>query len=77
MDDLLPTTRNLLSLLKNETIIRLKKNKERGTTYLDRVFEDFKRLAKTDPTLRVYESQEPYEMIVLTTKNLFRNSFII
>ena len=77
MDGLLPTTINLICLLNSEGMIRLKKNADRNSKYLDQVFEDFVELAKTDPTIRVFESKQPYEMIVLNTKKSLPQSFII
>lgn len=59
------TTKNLLSLLKNKKIIRLKKNTTRTTKSLDKVFLDFKELAKNNKDLRVLESfDEFYELII-------------
>lgn len=72
------TTKNLLSLLKNKKIIRLKKNTTRTTKSLDKVFLDFKELAKNNKDLRVLESfDEFYEMIILYDINYRIDSFLI
>jgi hypothetical protein len=77
MDGLLSMTRSLLTLARERGIVRLTRNSSRDTKFLDKVFKDFLALAKTDKTLRVYESQDPYEMIVYSTLKPFPDTFIV
>jgi hypothetical protein len=76
---ILPTTRSIISLLKDNKIIRLKKDYDRKTKYLNQVFEDFKNLSKIDDSFRCYEStSEPYEMMVVGKgKNSSVDTYII
>ena len=76
---ILPTTKSIILLLKDNKIIRLKKNKDRKDTHLDKVFDNFKELSKTDSSFRCYESTtEPYEMIIVKNEiNPNLSSFII
>lgn len=73
-----PMTNNLLSLLKESGFIKIAKNKDRKSiAHLDKVFEDFRDLAKSGD-VRVYESSvDPYEMIVVSPDQRFGRSFIV
>jgi hypothetical protein len=75
--NLLPTTRNLLCVLEEEKIIRLKKNTSRNTKYLDGVFENFKNLAKQNPEIKYFESHDNQEMVIMFDINYKISSFII
>lgn len=71
------TTTNILCILKKEGLVKLKKNQDRSSCKLDKVFEDLKKLASQD-IVKVYESTVgPYEMIVVSKETPFKNSFII
>lgn len=76
--NLQPMTVNLLSVLKKEGIIRIKRNVDRGPmSHLDKVLEDFKNLSKTKQ-VKMYEiNVEPYEILVLSNNQKITNSFIV
>jgi hypothetical protein len=73
-----PMTINLLSVLKEDGIMRISRNRDRkAVSHLDKVIEDLKTLAKSNE-VRLYESNaEPYEIIVTTNDQRFNRSFII
>lgn len=75
--NLLPTTKNLLCVLEEEKIIRLKKNTSRNTKYLDSVFENFKNLAKQNPEIKFFESLDNQEVIIMFDINYKISSFIV
>lgn len=77
MDGLLSMTRSLLTLAREKGIVRLTRNPDRDTKFLDKVFKEFLELAKTDKTLRIYESQDSHEMIVYSTLKPFPDTFIV
>jgi len=73
-----PMTINLLSVLAEQGIMRITRDKDRkATPHLDKVIEDFKNLAKLKE-VRLYESStEPYEVIITNGSQKFDRSFIV
>jgi len=73
-----PTTRSLLVLLKEEGIIRVKRNSDRAPTkHIDKVYEDFKTLANSGD-IKLFESfggDSKEVIIVSSSKDL--KSFIV
>lgn len=76
-DSLLPTTKNLLCLLEEKKIIRLKKNSSRNTKYLDQVFEDFKKISEQNKEINYYESVDGKSIVIMFDINYQVSSFII
>jgi len=76
-EKLLPTTRNILCILKEKKIVRLKKNTSRNTKYLDGVFEDFKKISEQNKEIKCFESSDPYQMIIMFDINYEISSFLI
>lgn len=75
--ELSPTTKNLISLLEDGGLIRLKKNNDRKTKCLDKVFQDFIDLSFLDKNIKVFESKDPYEMIIVASGSKIPYTFII
>jgi hypothetical protein len=71
----LPTTRSLLSLLKDEKVIRLKK--QSSSKYLNGVFDNFREIAKQDKEIICFETPDHLEMVVLYNHNYKVNTFIV
>jgi len=66
-----PLTRNLLSVLESDNIIRLKNAKV--SKY--KVFEEFKNIANQNNEIKVFESEN--EIIVINNKHTVKRSFIV
>jgi hypothetical protein len=75
-DSLLPTTINLLCVLEEKKIIRLKRNSSRNTKYLDQVFKDFKKISEQNKEIKYYESVDG-NIVVMFDINYQVSSFII
>jgi hypothetical protein len=76
-DSLLPTTINLLCVLEEKKIIRLKRNSSRNTKYLDQVFKDFKKISEQNKEIKYYESVDGNNIVVMFDINYQVSSFII
>ena len=67
-----PLSKSLLSIVDKEGIIKLKKiNVSRYN-----VFEEFKKLAQENK-VKLYESQNPPEVIITTNSFTFERSFLV
>lgn len=74
--NLCPTTQNILCILNEKGVVRLKKNSSR-TKYLDRVYEDFKRISNLYKHIKYYESIDCLEVIIVKDINYQISSFIV
>jgi hypothetical protein len=74
---MIPLTKSILSLLKEQKIIRLKKTSRSSSRHLDGVFDELKETARQDKNLRCLESNEPEEMILLYDINHKIESYLI
>jgi len=71
-----PTTTNLLNLLRTERIIRLKKNKDNTLRY-DKILSELVSFSKTDDGIKVFESDDKCEVVVLNLNRLFPETYIV
>lgn len=77
MEEISNTTNNMLYVVKQKGLIKIKRNNDKKDNRLDKVFEDFKNLAN-QKLVRVYEStSDPYEMIVVSVDHSFKDFFIV
>lgn len=72
---LLPTTRSLLAILKDEKVIRLKKHS--SSKYLDGVFDNLKEVASQDKDILWFESSDNLEMVILYNHNQKIKTFLV
>jgi hypothetical protein len=74
---MIPLTKSILSLLKEQKIIRLKKTSRNSSRHLDGVLDELREFAQQDKNLRCLESNEPEEMILLYDINYKIDSYLI
>ena len=73
---LMPITTSILALLGTERLIRLKKNKDSDSRY-DKILVELLDVSKTNDKIKVFESDDKCEIVVLNLKQLFPETYII
>lgn len=73
---LMPITTSILALLRTERLIRLKKNKDSDSRY-DKILVELLNVSKTNDKIKVFESDDKSEIVVLNLKQLFPETYII
>lgn len=71
-----PTTTNLLSLLKTERFIRLKKNVDHDSRY-SKILNELLTVSKTNNKIKVFESDDKCEIVILNLNQTFPETYII